>query len=161
MWLSKPLLLPAKSQVERQHADTSEALSKLSQSLQQLKVQCESHRDELNGKKIEQQQTLDGVVSRLNDIQQRYENFLAEDMETLAQHVEQLPQWRLDRDEKQQHLEALKSDFTQLEQQFQTHKSRIIESFSAFQQESSERKSAIQDTLDELKRQHQEQRDKA
>lgn len=155
-----PLIAQDHETQERHNADTVEKLHGINQQLDALKATYQAKRSLEIEKKLEREQTLATVVRTLDDIQCRYDAFLAQDLEALARDMEQLPHWRSDWVRQSEHLALIKAEYGDKQQEFERRKAAIFEHLSQQREEIARRRDDIQDKLDSLRGQHQALQDK-
>lgn len=150
-----PVLKEDASQQQRHHADAAEKVQHLQRELDALKASYQEERESILGKKLDNEQALENIKRELDDIQQRYDAFLDKDMDALALQMEELPSWRADLTQQAEHLALLKAEYGHKEQEFQQHKTAIVENLSQQRQQAAKRKDAIQHDLDKIKEEFQ------
>lgn len=144
---------------QAQARQTAEAqIQQLEQSLQQQQDEWQNQYRQLNSQYLEYQQNLQYTQKTLDDIQQSYDAYLNRDMDALARAMEQVPQWRRERDEQAQHLKVLKSKGQEIEQAYERHRAELHEQLNNNLQQLADERQKEQQRLDELAKQHVEQR---
>src|SRR5699024_1707236 len=154
LWQLQPLLRNDMATQERANADAAEKLQAIERELTALKEAYQAEFEQLNGRKLDNEQALERVVTQLNDIQQRYDYFLERDMDALENAMAQLPSWREEKALQAEHVRALTSGYEDLESQYESLRSQVIEAYSAYQQDSSERIAERRESIDSLQAQH-------
>lgn len=159
LWQLQPLLREDANTQERTNADAAKQLQHIERELNALQETYQEESAQLNEKKLHDEQALASVSTQLNDIQQRYDEYLEQDMDALANAMAQLPSWREEHSLQTEHVRVLTSGYEDIKHQYDSHRSQVLEAYSAFQQESSERIAARRDNMDSLQAQHAQQRD--
>lgn len=107
LWQLHPQLIQNEKEQQTASADFEQQLAACREQLKQSKLLYESQRDELNLQISRHQTDLATTTAELDDIEKRHQDFLDRDMETLAYHIEQLPQQRTLLSEKSTHKRQL------------------------------------------------------
>ncbi|MDR5858455.1 ATP-binding protein [Halomonas eurihalina] len=143
LWQLKPQLDADRHRAERVLADTEAELNTQQEAFQARESDYEQARDTLNDRISELASELDRTQRSLNDLQQQYEQYAEADMPALERDLAELPQWRGQVQELQQHL-ALMQDAAQQNQ------SRLDGRLRELADNLSRRSDEIQGLIDEL-----------
>ncbi|OBX36665.1 chromosome partition protein Smc [Halomonas elongata] len=143
LWQLGPQLDADRHRAERVLADTEAELNVQQEAFQARERDYEQARDTLNDRISELASELDRTQRSLNDLQQQYEQYAEADMPALERDLAELPQWRGQVQELQQHL-ALMQDAAQENQ------SRLDGRLRELADNLSRRSDEIQALIDEL-----------
>ena len=157
LWQLQPLLLKDASQLERQCADQDAEIKKSKRDLALQEEQYENQRQTLNSQHSQVSSDLTQVETDLNDIELRHEKFTQADMPGLEQAVNQLPQWRVKRDELATHLQLLREAEGGSRQRFESRKLELSEQLNEFVEKVSHQQQKIRNDEQELRAQQTQQ----
>ncbi|MDN5781158.1 MAG: ATP-binding protein, partial [Luteimonas sp.] len=154
----QPQLSRDSQEHEQTAADAAAKLNEISKTLQRLQETYQAERAQLTDQKLEHQQAADKTRHALDDIQKRFDAYLDQDMDALAQAMEQLPGWRRDREQQAEQLRVLKAEVGDAQQEFDRHKTRLLEELDEAQQETQQQINEESKQLEALRNQHEQQR---
>ncbi|MBE0507928.1 MAG: ATP-binding protein [Marinospirillum sp.] len=170
LWQLYPLLEKDQASLLQEDADTEGQARELERELSQQQETFENQRNELTGQLSEQEQALKITQHELDDLQQTYENYAERDMAGLELDLQQLPQWRIDLEELQKHLQLMRDELGDSKQKLEARKLELAEALERQSQQNYSRISQLrteqQKTRDQqelqknrLEQQYQQQRD--
>ena len=158
LWQLQPLLIADNSQLQRHCADQEAAIK---QAKRDLAKHEESH--------IEQRSKLDNELSKttsdlkqtamdLDGIEQRYTEFSEKDMPSLEHAVQQLPNWREQRDGLAIHLQTLREEEGDSRQRFESRKLQLLEQLDAFVTKNTSQQQLLRDQEHALRQEQEQQK---
>ncbi|MDT8893949.1 ATP-binding protein [Halomonas sp. I1] len=107
LWQLGPQLDADRHRAERVLADTEAELNTQQEAFQAREREYEQARDALNDRISELASELDRTQRSLNDLQQQYEQYADADMPALERDLAELPQWREQVQQWQEHLAVM------------------------------------------------------
>ncbi|MDV6320394.1 ATP-binding protein [Chromohalobacter sp. HP20-39] len=107
LWQLKPQLDADRHRAERVLADTEAELNTQQEAFQAREQEYEQSRDTFNDRISELASELDRTQRSLNDLQQQYEQYAEADMPALERDLAELPQWREQAQQLQEHLAVM------------------------------------------------------
>ncbi|MCW4152908.1 ATP-binding protein [Halomonas sp. 18H] len=143
LWQLKPQLEADRHRAERQLADSEADLNTQQQAFQAREQEYEQTRDRLNDRISELASELERTQRSLNDLQQQYEAYAEADMPALERDLAELPQWREQARQLQEHL-------TVMQEATAANRSRLEARLRELADDLSRRSEEIQARLDEL-----------
>ena len=153
----QPLLLKDANELERQCADQDAEIKKSKRDLALQEEQYEHQRHTLNSQYSQVSSDLAQVEVDLNDIELRHETFIQADMQGLEHAVNQLPEWRAERDELATHLQLLREAEGGSRQRFESRKLELSEQLNEFVEKVSHQQQKIRNDEQELRAQQAQQ----
>lgn len=157
LWQLQPLLLKDANELECQCADQDAAIKKSKRDLALQEEQYEHQRHTLNSQYSQVSSDLTQVEVDLNDIELRHETFIQADMQGLEHAVNQLPEWRAERDELATHLQLLREAEGGSRQRFESRKLELSEQLNEFVEKVSHQQQKIRNDEQELRAQQAQQ----
>ncbi|WP_275287293.1 ATP-binding protein [Halomonas elongata] len=143
LWQLGPQLDADRHRAERVLADTEAELNTQQEAFQAREREYEQARDALNDRISELASELDRTQRSLNDLQQQYEQYADADMPALERDLAELPQWREQVQQWQEHL-------TVMEEASAANRSRLDGRLRELADHLARRTDEIQALIDEL-----------
>ena len=156
LWQLQPLLVADNSQLQRSCADQEASIKQAQRDLAKHEESHLEQRAKLDSKLSKTTSDLKQTATDLESIEQRYTEFSEKDMPSLEHAVQQLPNWREQRDELATHLQLLREEEGDSRQRFESRKLQLLEQLDAFVTNNTNQQQLLRDK-EQAKRQEQEQ----
>lgn len=125
-----PLLQQDEEQQKRRKADAEQQVNTLRGQLLALKEQFNSQQLEQNGKLSKAEADLHETSARLDQLQQRFDDYDAKDMPKLQRDTDALPLWRETLQEVLEQYQLMVEQHGDLERQLEQRKTKLAEAFN-------------------------------
>lgn len=125
-----PLLQQDEEQQKRRKADVEQQVNTLRGQLLAIKEQFNSQQLEQNGKLSKAEADLHETSARLDQLQQRFDDYDAKDMPKLQRDTDALPLWRETLQEVLEQYQLMVEQHGDLERQLEQRKTKLAEAFN-------------------------------
>lgn len=125
-----PLLQQDEEQQKRRKADAEQQVNTLRGQLLAIKEQFNSQQLEQNGKLSKAEADLHETSARLDQLQQRFDDYDAKDMPKLQRDTDALPLWRETLQEVLEQYQLMVEQHGDLERQLEQRKTKLAEAFN-------------------------------
>uniref|UniRef100_A0A486XU45 ATP-binding protein n=1 Tax=Rheinheimera sp. BAL341 TaxID=1708203 RepID=A0A486XU45_9GAMM len=125
-----PLLQQDESTQKQRKADAEQQVNALRGELQSLKEQFSQQQLELNSSLVKAEAGLHETSARLDQLQQRYDNYDSKDMPKLQRDSDALPLWREQLEETVEQYQLMVEQHGDLERQLEQRKIKLAEAFN-------------------------------
>jgi|LSQX01.2.fsa_nt_gb hypothetical protein len=158
LWQLQPLLLKDAGQLEISCADQEAEIKRAKRQTAEQEQRYRSEQHALNSSASQVSSQLDHVEADLNHIENSHSDFSQRDMPGLEQAVNQLPSWRLERDELDTHLQLLREAEGGSRQRFDARKLELSERLDEFVENSTHQQQKVRDQEQALRQQQEVQK---
>lgn len=159
LWALKPVLESDFRVAQTTYADTDEALTHLQSEREQGEAALQSQQDAVNQALSAATSELQTVSNQLDDLQQRFDDYEAQDYPALARALKGLPQLQLEAADLQSHIQALTAEQGDAQAQLQQQQLKLHEQLNRFVQQREQQLAAKQVERDTLRASQLQQRE--
>ena len=131
----KPQLAHDEQQQKQQRADAEQELHELRSQLQEIQNAFKTREFELNRQLVKAEADLRETVARLDQLQQRYNGYAANDMPKLQRDSDALPQWRENLQDLTKQYQLMLEAHGDLERKLSDRKTELADAFNRLSEE--------------------------
>lgn len=148
-----PLLQQDEQQQKLRKADTEQQVNLLRGQLQSLKDQFGQQQLELNSTLSKTEADLHETSARLDQLQQRYDDYDSKDMPKLQRDTDALPLWRDTLQELLEQYQLMVEQHGDLERQLEQRKAKLLEAFTRLSEQHRAKARQLQQQKDQTREQ--------